>query len=68
VTIETTVEMHVDGRLPVLMGAYLEDVSCELRLVKNGTVSTEIAARIELAAGTSSPPLRLTPLAPTPQR
>ena len=56
-TIETTVEMHIEG-LPVLSTGYLNDVACELRLVnENGTVSTEIAGLVELDGPSSLPRL-----------
>ena len=48
-TVETTAEIHVEGRLPVLAGGYVTNVVCELRLIKNNTISTEIAALVELA-------------------
>ena len=48
-TVETTAEIHVEGRLWVLAGGYVTNVVCELRLIKNNTISTEIAALVELA-------------------
>ena len=48
-TVETTAEIHVEGRTPVLTGGYVTNVVCELRLIKNNTISTEIAALVELA-------------------
>ena len=56
-TVETTVEMHIEG-LPVLSAGYMNDVACELRLVnENGTVSTEIAGLVELDGPSSLPRL-----------